>query len=156
MKKKSAILIFLLSCLLLASCKKNNDENIIIGKWKLQSISIAKDYQEPEITDYSKRNIIYEFLENGKLVVTGSIPDLFIFDDFYEGEHFYEYQKPNVCPTCLPGPNLLIDTSESGQAEGAYYCLIDLSNKTMKIGNDGKEIEGVFLKLDKIFVKLNK
>jgi len=127
-----------------------NKNNALQGtKWKLIEVSIAKNYQQSEIIDYSEKKIIYEFQENNKLVITGNIDDLFIFDDFQKGEHFYEYSKPNVCPTCLPGPNLKIDE------KGSYYCLIDLENEVMRISGFSKIIEEVFYGGIKHFIKLN-
>ena len=133
-----------------------NENNTLQGtKWKLIEVLIAKDYQQHETLDYSEKNIIYEFQNNNKLVITGNMDDLFIFDDFRKGEYFYEYNEPNVCPTCLPGLNLTISSLESEQEEGRYYCLVNLDNKTMRISGDGKIIEGVYYGWNKFFIKLN-
>lgn len=65
----------------------------IIGKWQLLEVSISINYQESKIIDFSNDNIIYDFNDNNILVVKGFIPDdLFVFDNFREGEHSYAYQ----------------------------------------------------------------
>ena len=142
--------------LLAAGCDKTDDtgntsgtnpieepkpaEKSIIGKWKLVGIV---DTQTGKLTDSSKENIIFDFQENSKLIVIGRMPSVLdVFDDFQEGEHFYEYLNLEVCPTCLPGANLFIDKPQLGQEDGRYYCLVDLDNKTMEIGG-GKVIGGV-------------
>ena len=132
------------------------NNNILEGtKWKLIKVSISKDYQQPEIFDYSEKNIIYEFQGNNKLLITGNVDDLFIFDDFQEGEHFYEYNELIVSPYCSPGPNLTIDNPEFGQMEGCYYCIVDLDNKTMRISGNDNVIEGVYHGCNRFFTKLN-
>jgi len=164
---KKIVLAFLLSCLFLTNCKKNNDDTgDIIGKWKLIEVSIYKNYQQYEITDYSKKNIVYDFQENNKLIVTGNIPNLFIFDDFQEGEHFYEYFIPIFHPNGLTGKNLTIDKPNLGDSKGHYYCSVSVNEKTIKMGiGSDKVIGGVidetglitggdFFKWDKTFVKL--
>ena len=145
--------------LLAAGCDKTDDtgntsgtnpieepkpvEESIVGKWKLIEGSVSVNHSQPDITDYSKENIIFDFQENNRLVVTGRMPSVLdVFDDFQEGEHFYEYLNLEVCPTCLPGANLFIDKPRLGQEDGRYYCLVDLDNKTMEIGG-GKVIGGV-------------
>ena len=112
--------------------KEEDPVDRVIGRWKLNEVSVLKDEQRPpEVIDYSEENIIYEFQESHKLVVTGNAGDLFIFDDFKEGEHFYEYSEPDF--TCLPGPNLSIEKPPLGKADGWYHCIVDLDNKTMGI-----------------------
>jgi len=123
-------------------------------KWKLIEVSIPTDYQRFETFDCSERNVIYEFQENNKLVITGNVNDLFIFHDFQEGEHFYEYNEPHVCPLCVPAPNLAIDKPGFG-AKGRHYCLVDLDNKTMRINGNGEIIEGIYQGFGMFFIKLD-
>ena len=134
------------------SCKpkyENPYSDDIVGKWKLVEVEISRatNYQpyerQLEIINYSNDNIIYEFQANNKLIVSGVIIDtLSLFECFKEGEHFYEYQKPNVCPTCLPGKNLSIDKHELGKEKGRYFCMVPINKQTMTIGTgqpDGYE-----------------
>ncbi|MDR1371209.1 MAG: hypothetical protein LBJ72_13970 [Dysgonamonadaceae bacterium] len=95
----------------------------IIGTWKLIEIESRLNYQEPDTIDYSKSNIIYDFRSDDILVITG-----YVNDDLLEGEHLFSYQKPNVCPTCLPGPNLQIDDRK------AVNCLSFKKDKKMTMG----------------------
>ncbi|MDR2578780.1 MAG: hypothetical protein LBC70_08255 [Chitinispirillales bacterium] len=105
----------------------------LIGtNWKLVEVSIAKNYQPHEIIDYSKKNITFEFQANGKLIVSGETDGLFVFDDFNEGEHFYEYREMVVCPTCLPGHNLEINRPFPLKEGGRYFVFFD--GETMSIG----------------------
>ena len=127
---------------LIEECKNSNRDGIT-GQWKLIEGSVRLNNSQPDVTDYSKENIIFDFQENNKLVVTGHMPDILgLFDDFQEGEHFYEYSKPNVCPTCMPGPNLFIDKPELGSSEGVYFCTALSDEETMSIVGD-KVIGGV-------------
>ena len=85
------------------SCSNENTEiynprfsDNIIGRWKLMEVKVWVNSSRLDSTDYLKENIIFDFQENNKLVVTGPIPDVVaVFDDFWAGEHFYEYMK---CP----------------------------------------------------------
>ena len=131
----------------------------IVGRWKLVEISMRINYQYDKKFDYSKDNIIYDFQKNNKLTISGNnIPDdLFMFDDFQAGEHFYEYKKLGICPVCLPGPNLQIVNPKTGQRGHYYYCKNDLNNnnnKIIKISIDGKVIEGDFVMWGKTLIKL--
>ena len=70
-------------------CPKLFSDNIV-GQWKLIEVSARENYSPLDTTDYLKENIIFDFQENNKLVVTGPIPDVVaVFDDFQAGEHFY-------------------------------------------------------------------
>jgi len=117
-------------------CKNLNRDNII-GQWKLLEVSVSVNHSQPDITDYSEENIIFDFQTNNKLVVTGNIVDsLSLFDDFQEGEYFYEYFTFDCHSD--PGLNLLIDKPNLGGEKGNYYyCTSLLSEQTMGIGNDG-------------------
>ena len=126
------------------SCKPEPDEPVyknpysgdIIGKWKLVEVSISKDYENFAIIECLNDNIIYDFQANNTLLVTGLLLDsLHLFDDFKEGEHFYEYYKLDNT-SCLPVPNLLIDKLESGTYNGRYFCKVPLDKRTMSISGN--------------------
>jgi len=71
---KKIVLVFLLSCLFLTNCKKNNDDTgDIIGKWKL--IEVRNTFAQIKI-DYSQYNIVYEFKTDGILTVSGKTNDI--------------------------------------------------------------------------------
>ena len=128
--------------LLIANCGDSSVapspvKTLIDTKWRLTEVQIVRDYhQQVEIFDYSEKNIIYEFQRNNKLVVTGNAGDeVFVFDDFEEGEHFYEVNWDDPCkgdPLCDPGPNLRID----GKGYGAF-----LGGDTLVIGTFSMEID---------------
>ena len=107
----------------------------IAGKWKLSF------YTGTDTTDLSAENIIYEFRKDGKLIVTGSVPD-----DLAAGEHTYEYRKINICPTCLPAPNLWIDD------DNRLFCEAFLQNEVMIISGETTE-QGKTVYRQKYFVK---
>jgi len=111
------------------NCKKIFSDNIV-GRWKLNEVSWHVNNSKFDITDYSKENIIFDFQENNKLVVTGPIPNvLALFDDFQEGEHFYIFSSLNVpCGSDPPGENLVIDNKDTGM-----YCSPSLDEETMRI-----------------------
>jgi hypothetical protein len=130
--------IFLISAGCFYACKEKEEElknpfrDNIIGQWKLVEVSVYKNIELLETTDYSNENIIFDFQKNNKLVVRRNIPDvLVVVDDCPEGEYFYEYHRPNVCPSCKPGPSLFIDNPELG--ERYYFCFPLLSEETMAI-----------------------
>ena len=136
---------FLLAiCLIGNGCDKNksNHAENIIGKWKLIEVEIFRIYYQPyeyqsEIIDYSNDNIIFDFQENNKLVITGQIVDtLSLFDDFKEEEHFYEYKRWETGNNYIPGPNLFIDKPALGEANGCYFCNVPLDKQTMSIVGD--------------------
>ncbi|MDR1182543.1 MAG: hypothetical protein LBL13_11250 [Bacteroidales bacterium] len=162
MKRGNIVLVFLLSCLFFASC--NKDKKHIIGKWKLLEVSIYKNYKPFETIDYAGENIIYDFRSTNKLIVSGNVPDdLFVFDNFQPGQHHYKYKDMIDCPTCFPGTNLSIKQG-LGKSEELYYCLIDLDNGTMQIGEDkviggkisenGGRTGGDFYTWGKSFIKI--
>ena len=139
--KISAIFLILAGCFScgqekIEECQKIFSDNIV-GRWKLTVVSVAVSNSLIDVTDYSKENIIFDFQENNKLVVTGPIPDVIVvFDDFQAGEHFYTFQSYNhdcgsVCDK--PGPNLFIDKPEFASEERQYFCTIELDDETMQI-----------------------
>jgi hypothetical protein len=133
---------------------ENPYKDNITGTWKLIEISTILDGQNPNTIDYSKNNIIYDFRSDDVLVITG-----YVNDDLLEGEHLFIYQKPNVCPTCLPGLNLQIDDRNT------VFCLSFKKDKKMTVSDEeiigqvvdenGLIIEqGNVLKWSKTFVQL--
>jgi hypothetical protein len=123
-------------------------------RWKLIETSIYKNSQQHEITDYSAQNIIYEFQENGKLVVSGVIDDsLGLFNDFSEGEHFYEYRRLLMCPTCLPGKNFALNRplDEPFNENGCYFLLYFCDGPMKVRGGGPMEFETAW---EKTFIKL--
>jgi hypothetical protein len=91
-------------------------------KWKLTEASVRVSSHEPEVSDYSGKNIIFEFHGNNNLVITGSLPDnMFNLNAFNvnKGKHFYEYRKADGW--CGNEPELRIDPSILGT--GTYYYL---------------------------------
>jgi hypothetical protein len=129
----------------------------IIGQWKLTEMDIMynNDYQNVNVFDYSNNTIIYDFRADNNLTVAGYIPE-----DISEGEYFYRYEQPNVCPSCLPGPNLYINNNDP------VFCLSLTKENKMNIREEkvtgqvidenGLVIEtGEIIRTTKIFVKLN-
>ena len=173
MQTKFSLLVgFLLLVIVMAvGCKDSNaikpkeeieptPEGTIIGRWKLIELMIDTiPHYEPikhGVIDYSNSNIVYNFQTNNRLVVTGSIPnDLFMFDDFRAGEHFYEYEERN--PNTMPYPNLLIDDPKFGDERGVYYCNFDnhvIGKDTMIIHTTGSEVNGIFIAWGKMLIKI--
>jgi len=139
--------ILLVSAGVFSACKEkceNPHRDNIIGQWKLLEISISVNHSQPDTTDYSEENIIFDFQENNKLVVTGNIVDsLSLFDDFQEGGHFYEYRKHECGHNYLPGPNLRISNNEQEHGSWGgrrYFCSAHLSEETIGISSDGYKI----------------
>jgi hypothetical protein len=131
--KIAAILLVLAGMI---ACGKEEEDNIyrknIIGKWKLMKIMSREESDWMfDTVDYSNENIIYEFRNNNKLVING-----YVENDFSPGEHYYSYQQLNVCPTCTPGPNLIIDDNNM------IYCLARKDSNEMSIGADEIIING--------------
>ena len=159
------------------SCGKGNSEECeklfsdnIIGRWNLIEVSVWVNRSLLDSIDYSKENIIFDFQENNKLVVSGDIPDVVVvFDDFQAGEHFYSFQTANVpnCRYAIPGPNLSIDETMLWREGRGYFCTILLSDeKTMRISKMDKVIGEVIdenssltgavsYSWEKKFIKLN-
>ena len=144
MKKNLFIIItlILISAGFFSACKEKEEEckNLhrenIIGKWKLIEVSVSVNYSQSDTTDYSQENIIFDFQENNKLVVTGNIPDvLVVFDDFQEGEHFYEF-FPFECGACPPPTNLNINNPALGSEKGRYFCGISLEETMSIVGHE--------------------
>ena len=164
---RNIVTLFSVFCLVIcSSCNpeneyKNPNRDDIIGKWKLVEVGVFRIYYQPyerqsEIIDCSNDNIIYDFQANNKLVITSSIADTFfiadttvvfslLFDSFNKGEHFYKYQKLNVCPTCMPGVNLCIDKPNIEEhSKKCFFCTALKKEQTMTIGTgqpDGNNFE---------------
>ena len=161
------------------SCSNENTEiynprfsDNIIGRWKLMEVKVWVNSSRLDSTDYLKENIIFDFQENNKLVVTGPIPDVIaVFDDFQEGEHYYVFRSPNERNygyAAIPPPrfpNLSIDDTALGSEERGYFCEIPLNEKTMEIAKrktiggetnqNGWILGGDYYYWKKIFIKLN-
>jgi hypothetical protein len=121
----------------------------ITGTWEL-----LYNITDGDTLDCSTRQIIYDFHAEGKFIVSGNLPN-----DLSEGEHTYVYRQPNVCPTCLPGPNMQIDN------ENRLFCEAPLKDEKMIISGErvtGRVIDGNGLIIEqgtaliwkKTFVKL--
>ncbi|MCL2182406.1 MAG: hypothetical protein FWB85_02925 [Chitinispirillia bacterium] len=112
----------------------NGGDVRLIGSWKLIKLWIFKD-NTYETFDYSKKDIIYDFQKNGKLNIIGEMDYSSFFEDFKEGEHFYEHWVVTCSTECvcdIPGPirNLRID----GQVEPeGHYFLALVDDETMGI-----------------------
>ena len=87
--------IFLISIIItLCSCERNDIEinnTRIVGEWKL--VQIEQNFMSPEgikksTTDYSSKNVIYNFQKNNLLKVSGG--ENFGYSN---GEYPYEFKK---------------------------------------------------------------
>ncbi|MDR2125263.1 MAG: hypothetical protein LBP63_00345 [Prevotellaceae bacterium] len=108
-------------------------EHSIIGRWKLMEVVhiSGNDYYVRDTIDYSNNNIIYDFHSDNKLIIQG-----YIENDLQQGEHIYNYTQLNVCPTCLPAPNLVIDN------DSRVFCKIEVHDATIKMSIGGEAIIG--------------
>lgn len=88
----------------------------IIGKWKLvqiwKMVGAEGNSAVFDTIDVSCNNVYYEFKTDNILKITGNE------DDFPAGSYTYSYQPANICPTCLPAPNLIIGDYEP------IFCLV--------------------------------
>ena len=107
----------------------------ITGTWRL-TVTTGTD-----TTLYSNETVTYEFSRDGKLTITGSIPD-----DLAAGEYTYEYKQLNICQTCMPVPNLLIGD------DNKLFCEAYCQSETMVISVT-KTVQGKTVYLNKYFVK---
>ena len=121
----------------------DSPERLAGTKWQLVDVSVSKEYEKLETVNFLEAKIFFEFQDKNKLIVTGKtdelfIGELYIFEHFREGEHFYEYGAGSeACPTCSQMPaGLDIDYPEFGSRNGRYQCVVDLDNRTMKIGGE--------------------
>jgi hypothetical protein len=93
-------------------------------KWKLTSVVSNISGHEDEVIDCSERNVVFEFLGNNKLLITGSLPkNLFDFNVFKEGKHFYELREPEgYCgDDCGPNPTLKVVPPILGERTEYYF-----------------------------------
>jgi len=100
--------------------------------WRLSKVTIGIDFEPLDTINYYGQNIIYEFKGNNKLVITGKTDSLFIFDNFQEGEHYYEYWERPVNPACVLGPNLSINNPPDLSGQWEYYA--NIVDDTLSIG----------------------
>ena len=107
----------------------------LIGRWKLIKLTV-NGYSRPyEEIDYSEKDIIYEFQKNGILVITGETDDIFVFNDFKEGEHTYAYRETTPNPLAGMARNLAIDKS-SLEFESDWRYIAYLPDETMVISRN--------------------
>jgi hypothetical protein len=132
----------------------NNGEEVenpyretIAGFWKLQNV--VYNYENERVDSVVFNNpIIYEFTDKNKLIVTGSESILPNGMSIQEGEHNYEYQKPNVGILALPAPNFRIDQEEP------LFCFALKNDNTMTLGGEKFDRQsGKIFRWNKIFVK---
>jgi hypothetical protein len=131
-----ALAIFLISagyfsCSSEDGCEKFSDN--IVGRWKLIESSCSLNNSQPETTDHSKENIIFDFQENNKLVITGPIPnDRIDFYYFQAGYYWYGFSSPNCgeCGCDPPDTNLSTDWDDM---VFSHYCRPSFDEKTMEI-----------------------
>jgi hypothetical protein len=95
-----------------------NGLKLIGTTWKL--IEFA---QSGTTIDYSEKNIIYDFHENGSTLIVSGLGSLML-DKLTDGEHFYYFDDDDFWYGCLCGPvtNLYVDESATAilNAEGTY------------------------------------
>ena len=153
------ITLFLLITTGLTGCKKDPNNDNIIGKWKLVEVT----YYDSSVTnengnhpalkiDCSKNNIIYNFQENKKLIISNSI-----IGKLHKNKHSYKYHSRSPEAHVLEG-NLQIEKTK-------FYCSVFETTGTMTLnGNKDKvldEFDVMMLMKDNIyswhktFVKLN-
>ena len=77
--------------------KPKTDEQLIIGKWKLEKVCDAHPNQMGgtviiECFNHLQFNVIYEFRENNVLIISGGIDDIDEYRGHETGEHFYRLQ----------------------------------------------------------------
>lgn len=117
--------------------------------WKLIDVLIYKNNDQEEMINYSEKNITYEFHENYKLIVSDKTDNLFIFDNFKEGEHFYKYYKHNDClDGCMLdiSNNLTIDSDKKYTLYLYGDARMDISGNKF-IGEDFYEWGKTFIKV---------
>jgi hypothetical protein len=89
----------------------------IIGKWKLTKIdtNMPIQIQMPRkyiysTTYYAQYNIVYDFRENNRLIVSGIIYG----DNLPTGEHFYRYEQNTLGYVSSKDTNLQINNEKQG------------------------------------------
>jgi hypothetical protein len=108
----------------------------IIGKWKLIGDTLTY-YQNNQVVDikvnnYAENGVIFDFQSVNNLIVTGIVSDILT-----AGIHSYHYTQLNVCPTCLPGPNLTISD------DSRIFCLALSNNESMTLQSEKATEQGV-------------
>ena len=69
---------------------ENEDTLIIAGKWKLDFVGYMDSNISPAIRDYSQYDIIYDFMENNVLIVSGNVNKIDDYRGHAIGTHSYE------------------------------------------------------------------
>ena len=85
---KNFIFIFIAVFSLISCDRTETDENMVIGEWKLQS---ATHVYTQTTTDYSAKNIVYNFQNDGTLIVTGETNS-----GYNEGYYNYVFKKDYI------------------------------------------------------------
>jgi hypothetical protein len=138
--------LFSILIISLTGCEKATND-MIMGSWKLVMLVITPDYQERDTIDYSNENIIYDFRKNGRLVITGNIPnDFYLFKDFQKGNHRYKFYYHDDCVSCPPN-YFKIDGNRN------YACSPPLWSTDLVISGE-QTIEGTVFHWYKRFVKI--
>jgi hypothetical protein len=122
----------------------------IIGKWKLQNVAYAYDYEEKKLVEFKDSPVLYEFKDSNKLTVIGDesvLPDDILIP---EGEHSYEYHKLHVGILAFPGPNFRIDQGE------AIFCSAFKNDNKLTMGGEilDRQLRKVF-RWQKTFIEQN-
>lgn len=116
----------------------------IVGKWKQAMV-----YDKEDSTDCSCHDLIYEFHDDGTLIVSGesemgqSYPPVL-------GTYRYTYSEISDCPTCLPAPNLSI--IDAWGKPTRLFCFVGISTMDIKRLNKPDAILGTY---NRIYIRTN-
>jgi len=124
--KKHQFIPILLICfgltLIFTSCKKDEYDYTLEGKWKLSSVNyyhrdvVLHGIHVPFIDFTENIEMTYDFQKNNKLVITFSTSE-----EVKISEHLYTYSQANYHPFYNPGP----DNKKKETFEGSYILEID-------------------------------
>jgi len=112
--------------------------------WKLNKLAVYKNYKTYAEVDYSERDVIFTFKEDGTVAVYGQPDEVFEFDNLTNGEHLYtfiKYGDERPCQTCVGTlANLWIDTPPrefvlNDNEEGCYSAYLN-EDKTMTVSGN--------------------
>lgn len=111
-----------------SACEQKNDVDLLdlIGKWKLRKVQTV--FLNPGVYDYSSNEIIYDFREDGVLIISSDIDE---FVGGSTGEFSYSLSQNAL--------NLQIDQTSK------TCCLSDISLRL-----DGSSLDGPILCLVKV------
>jgi hypothetical protein len=120
----------------------------IVGCWKLQNAVYGHDNKERTSIEFNDSPVLYVFTNQNKLTLTGSesvLPEDLSIPD---GEHGYEYHKPQVGILALPAPNFKIDHGEP------LFCLAPMNDNTLTLGGEKPDRQsGKTFRWHKTFIK---